>query len=467
MNSYGLGNCIYKLMREVRVKNKLTFQSATGFCINLPSKNYKFFITNNHILDEDFINHEKKLIIYSSTNDKIEIDLGINRYKITDKELDFTIIEILPQDNFTNFLELDDFINSKEYTNEQIITLHFPDGKYLESYEGKSKKMNKNLLEYSVPNTATTSGAPIVLKYNLKLIGLFKENYKKKKNEFFDYAIPFNLILNKLNFMKCIYDIKEKDIGHKIQIINNGFKDEDHFYKHNNEIENKIDILIDGVFKTNTFTHQFYEAGKHNVYVIQKKSLSDMSHLFNQCTNLEEVNLSFFKTADTTDMRNMFCECSSLKKINAGFFNTENVINMSNMFIGCTSLKKLDLTSFHTENVTNMSYMLSGCSSLIEINLSTFNTNNVTDMSYMFAYCSSLRELDLSNFNTNKVTKMNDMFRYCSYLSKINLSSFNSDNVKNLEDIFFSVPTTCKIICDDIRIRNMYPRANCLGCSIF
>jgi surface protein len=62
---------------------------------------------------------------------------------------------------------------------------------------------------------------------------------------------------------------------------------------------------------------------------------------------------------------------------------------------------------------------------------------------------------------------MNDMFRYCSYLSKINLSSFNSDNVKNLEDIFFSVPTTCKIICDDIRIRNMYPRANCLGCSIF
>ncbi len=31
----------------------------------------------------------------------------------------------------------------------------------------------------------------------------------------------------------------------------------------------------------------------------------------------------------------------------------------------------------------------------------------------------------------------------------------------------FSVPTTCRIICDDIRIRDMHPRAGCFGCSIF
>lgn len=91
--------------------------------------------------------------------------------------------------------------------------------------------------------------------------------------------------------------------------------------------------------------HQFYDEGKHNVYLIQKRPLSGMSHLFNQCANLEEVNLSFFKTVDATDMRNMFCECTSLKKINSIFFNTVNVLNMSNMFIGCGSLKEIDLTN--------------------------------------------------------------------------------------------------------------------------
>lgn len=43
--------------------------------------------------------------------------------------------------------------------------------------------------------------------------------------------------------MKCVYNIKEKDIGSKIQIINNGFTDEKQIYKHDDETENKIDIL--------------------------------------------------------------------------------------------------------------------------------------------------------------------------------------------------------------------------------
>ena len=466
MNSFGLGNRVYKILREVNKKGKLIFESATGFCINIPSQEYKFFVTNNHILDEDFVYHEKKLIIYKSNNDKIEIDLDINRFKMTNKELDFTLIEILPEDNITDFLEIDEFINSKNYIDEDIITLHFPEGKNLESLEGKNVKMKKEYLEYSFPDSPTTSGAPIILKYNLKVIGLFKENYKKKKKTFFDYAVPFNLILNKLNFMKCVYNVKE--IGEKVQIINNGFTDEDNFYKHNNEIENKIDILIDGGLRANTFSYKFSKEGKHNVYIIQKKGLSDMSHLFNQCKDLEEVNFSFFRTADVTDMRNLFCECTSLKKINFSIFNTENVINMSNMFIGCSSLKELNLSKFQTNNTTNMSNMFSGCSALREINLSSFNTRNVTDMSCMFAFCSSLRNIDLSNFDTKKVTRMNDMFRYCQYASTINLSSFDAGKVKHMEDIFFGVPASCKIICDDEKIIALVPKLECfgLGCSI-
>ena len=36
-----------------------------------------------------------------------------------------------------------------------------------------------------------------------------------------------NIIVNKINFIKCIYDIKKEDIFKDIQIINNSFYLED------------------------------------------------------------------------------------------------------------------------------------------------------------------------------------------------------------------------------------------------
>ena len=67
------------------------------------------------------------------------------------------------------------------------------------------------------------------------------------------------------------------------------------------------------------------------------------------------------------------------------------------LFYNCSSIQSLDLSKFKTDNVTDMSYMFSGCSSLKELNLSNFKTDNLTNMSYMFYNCSSLSNLDLSN----------------------------------------------------------------------
>ena len=61
-------------------------------------------------------------------------------------------------------------------------------------------------------------------------------------------------------------------------------------------------------------------------------------------------------------MRYMFNGCSSLEELNLSYFNTDNVINMGWMFYGCSSLKELNLPNFKTNNVTNMEYMFSGCS---------------------------------------------------------------------------------------------------------
>ena len=43
-----------------------------------------------------------------------------DRYKYTNEKLDITIIEILRKDNIDTFLEIDRFIDSKNYINENI-----------------------------------------------------------------------------------------------------------------------------------------------------------------------------------------------------------------------------------------------------------------------------------------------------------------------------------------------------------
>ena len=49
-----------------------------------------------------------------------------------------------------------------------------------------------------------------------------------------------NLILNKINYIKCIFNIKEKNIDKEIQILNNGFNGLTGFSIKNEEVEKNI-----------------------------------------------------------------------------------------------------------------------------------------------------------------------------------------------------------------------------------
>ena len=50
-------------------------------------------------------------------------------------------------------------------------------------------------------------------------------------------------------------------------------------------------------------------------------------------------------------------------------FDTKNVTNMSYMFNKCTNLSSLDLSLFNTKNVDNMGGIFDGCSKLVSIKL--------------------------------------------------------------------------------------------------
>ena len=249
INDYNIKKGIVKIEMEIKINDKYKYISGIGLLCNIKSKNMKVFITYNHIIDIEFLNNEKKLIFFND-NEKIEINMEINRYKNTNKELDYTIIEILEEDNINNYLEIDDYINSKDYKDEEIILINLYRGKKLEYSKGKIIERKNN---YIICSIKQYNEGIIILMDNLKLIGLIKENKDNKDI----ICIPMNIIINKINYIKCIYEIKKEEIGKEIQILNNGYY-WDKFIKKNDEIEKEIKVIINGEIKENIFKYKFH-----------------------------------------------------------------------------------------------------------------------------------------------------------------------------------------------------------------
>ena len=164
--------------------------------------------------------------------------------------------------------------------------------------------------------------------------------------------------------------------------------------------------------------------------------VTNMSGMFNVCTNLTSLDLSSFDTSKVTNMESMFNECSGLTSLDVSSFDTSKVTNMNNMFKYCSNLTSLDLSSFNTSNVTNMGQMFYGCPSLTSLDVSNFDTSKVTSMHYMFDSCKSLISLDLSGWNTSNVTDMALMFDFCGSLAELNLSGWVISDGTSMNGMF-------------------------------
>ena len=206
-------------------------------------------------------------------------------------------------------------------------------------------------------------------------------------------------------------------------------------------------VVFDKSFNTYALTSLngfFQECGNletiSGLDYLNTENVTDMSDMFNNCTNLPSLDLSKFNTAKVTNMYDMFKNCTKLSSLNLSeSFNTVNVTNMAFMFKGCKKLSSLNLSNFNTAKVRNMYNMFEFCNSLSSLDLSNFNTAKVMDMSYMFNGCKKLSSLTLSeSFNTVNVTTMSSMFRDCQELSSLNLSNFNTAKVTNMSCMFYN-----------------------------
>jgi len=493
------------LQLEKKICKIIKKKKGTGFFIKIP---YKYpdiihylpvLVTNNHILGEEdlFINN----IINLTLNDDKEkrcLKIDKSRKIFTDKELDVTIIEIKPkEDGINEFLDLDDeFNNGKFREKEDIYILQYPFGEKSSFSLGILKKIENKTINHNCSTISGSSGSPILLRKNFKVIGVhmadnekflynhgtlikfaidkFKTKYPHHLNQInhnnkIEMILDNNekediYIFNYSNYKKGIKGIILHDNSNQIKIfINNGNEE-----VYNGEIKlpkGLLKIRIEFEVLIKNCKAMFYKLG--NLISIDLSSfvtseVEDMSYMFsdcinlkniksnfetikvakmnsmfNNCSKLEYLNLSTFNTNKVEDMSYMFNNCSNLKSLDLKSFCTENVENMALMFNNCSSLESLDLSSsFDTKNVKDMSYMFYKCKYISSINLRSFNTQNVKNMAYMFCSCNNLIGLDLSSFKTQKVENMSCMFMDCTKLMSLNISSFDIINNINMKDMF-------------------------------
>lgn len=147
---------------------------------------------------------------------------------------------------------------------------------------------------------------------------------------------------------------------------------------------------------------------KIDVSEIDFSSMTNISYLFHNSQNLEEINGQMI--ANTTDFNYVFNDCRKLKKIDLTKVNTKNATNFQYAFYNCTLLETLIFgNNFTLESVVNnhgLDNMLYNCNELNDDSLNNLLGLLLTATSYTGA--KKLSQLGLPSSLRTKCTTLSN-----------------------------------------------------------
>lgn len=147
--------------------------------------------------------------------------------------------------------------------------------------------------------------------------------------------------------------------------------------------------------------------------------LYNIASIFENCTNLEKVDVSGWQSGNLNNLGSAFQDCSSLKTLDVSKWNLSNAQSLNSIFAGCSSLTGLNVSNWDTSNVVSMDSTFSGCSSLVSIDVSKWDTSHVYGATRVFNGCLRLSTIDFSGWNTKGIDTMNELLSGCTNLRTI------------------------------------------------
>jgi hypothetical protein len=208
--------------------------------------------------------------------------------------------------------------------------------------------------------------------------------------------------------------------------------------------KDKIEIIINPINnappKENYIIAKYHIESNNdiNLFNIPKNSNEsnfNVNEIVNGVRILEENNNSLYNENDT-----YFYNSSGIDKNITIIIRINNALeSISHMFQNCTNLVEVNFSKFISNNIRNIESTFSNCASLNSVYFTNFNSSNIETMDNAFENCESLTELNLSSFTTTNLQTMNSMFKNCKSLNFLNLSNFELNENISFNDVFLNV----------------------------
>ena len=413
----------FQTIKDGKVVNAI----GTGFFCEINDDSIPFkkaLFTNNHVLNEMNIENNKD-IKFDYFNKLRTIKMTENRKKFTNKIYDYTCIEIFDSDEIKNFFRIDlkALENKNDLKHKEIFILQYQNGELSHSL-GIITDYYNNTIEHNVNTLISSSGAPLIERYEINSILGIHYGVKNENDENIKVATPLDIIIkdikDKLNYKRqiinLIYDTNSDDKSFSFDDSESeNFDGKNIFGKQfveNNK--NNIELIIDDK-KYELMERYDLKTGIINVQMIILNKLTNLKCMFKNCKTLINIDdLELLDTSEVTDFSFIFYGCYSLKNINAlKNWDVSNGKDFSLMFVGCSSLTSLRaLKNWNVSNGINFKNMFCGCSSLSNLEgLENWNVSNGINFERMFDGCSSLLNLkELKNWNVSKGEKLKKIF---------------------------------------------------------
>ena len=225
-----------------------------GTCFFMCINDKKYLITSSHIIPCKTI---KPIQLINNNGKKFYISYDFDKrvIKYFPKPFDILAIDILEKDKLNNITYLEYvYDDMNNYINKEICVLHHPEGKKLHLSCGTINKIDETIYEFehNLDTDYGSSGSPVILIENCKVIGIHKKRIKEsdnKKGTFIFKLIekingkpnisPNFMNLNKLNYVNEINDnSNNQSIGNNLLILKYSSNIEDpimlfslHFFK--------------------------------------------------------------------------------------------------------------------------------------------------------------------------------------------------------------------------------------------
>ena len=179
-------------------------------------------------MDENFLRNEKEIDIeYLSNSKNINLFSG-NRFKYTNKLMDYTIIEIFPSDNIKDFFDIDEGIENTFYKGQDICIFQHPQGKEISYSQGEIYDIKGFRVIHSASTKEGSSGSPIILSDKMTVIGIHSSSITNKN---LNTGIFMKNIIEELYEKNLLKNIKDFKINYStnqkgILVLNESIRDD-------------------------------------------------------------------------------------------------------------------------------------------------------------------------------------------------------------------------------------------------